>query len=122
MAKKSSSATIGGGVLLLLGSLVYLYVLFTWVSKGAESSAWLSAAQFFGPFAAAVAVVAAIALFFMSIGTMAGKMQDDMSKPLWKFIILAGVTTLVVTGGGGWFWAAVVGFVLTYLGGMGASM
>ena len=108
--------------MLLLGSLVYLYVLFTWYSSGAIGS-WLSAAQFLTPFVAAVALVGSISLFFMSIGAIAGKMADKaMVNVLWKFIMLEGITAVIVTAGGSWFYAVIGAFVLTYLGGMAANM
>jgi hypothetical protein len=121
MAKKNNSA-MAGGVLLLLGSLVYLYVLFSWYSSG-TIGAWLGAAQFFTPFVAAVSLVGAISLFFMSIGTIAGKMADKMmANILWKFIMVESISAIIVTAGGAWFYAIIGAFVLTYLGGMAASM
>lgn len=121
MAKKNSG--MAGGVLVLLGSLVYLYVLFTWYGTG-TNGAWLSSAQFLTPFVAAGAFLTAITLFFMSLGSVAGMSGDAkmMSTWLWKFTTWAGLTTFIVTGGTAWFWYAVVGFVLTYLGAAWATM
>ena len=114
---------MAGGVLLLLGSLVYLYVLFSWYSSGAAMGSWLSAAAFLTPFIAAVALIGSISLFFMSIGTIAGKMADKMMMDvLWKFIMLESITSVIVTAGGAWFYPVIGAFVLTYLGGMAASM
>lgn len=117
---------MAGGILVFLGSLIYLYVVFTWYNSGAALGAWVSATQFLGPFVVAVAMVSAITLFFMSIGVMADKAQGEMKKMmgmvLWKFTMIAGITEIIVTGGGAWFWAAIVGFILTYLGAMMASM
>ncbi len=108
---------------MFLGSLVYLYVVFTWYNGGATAGAWLNAAAFLSPFVIAVAIVSAITLFFMGLGAAAGMKGDaKMADVLWKFIILGGITTLIVTGGGGWFYVALVGFVLTYLGGSVLSM
>jgi hypothetical protein len=125
-AAKKSSSSVGGGVLVFLGSLIYLYVVFTWYSSGAALGAWVSATQFFGPFVVAAAMVSAITLFFMSIGAMAnkatGEMKSMMQMVLWKFVMLAGVTEIIVTGGSGWFYAAILGFILTYIGAMAASM
>ena len=122
MAKKNSSAAVAGGVLLLLGSLVYLYVLFSWYNTGAIGS-WLGAAQFLTPFVAAVALIGAISLFFMSIGTIAGKMDDDMMmNVLWKFVMVEGISSVIVTAGGSSFYVAIGAFILTYLGAMAAGM
>lgn len=122
MAKKNSWAA-AGGVLLLLGSLVYLYVLFTWYGSAISPTSWLGSAQFLTPFVAAVALIGAISLFFMSIGTIAGKMADkSMMNVLWKCIMLESVTAVIVTAGGSWFYAVIGAFVLTYIGGMVANM
>lgn len=122
MAKKNSMAA-AGGVLLLLSSLIYLYVLFSWYSAGGTFSTWLTAASFLTPFVAAVAIVGSITLFFMSIGTMAGKMADKMMMDiLWKFIMVESIAAVIVTAGGSWFWAVIAAFVLSYLGGMVAMM
>jgi hypothetical protein len=120
MAKKNNSA-MAGGVLLLLGSLVYLYVLFSWYNTGTIGS-WLGAAQFLTPFVAAVALVGSISLFFMSIGTMAGKADKMMMNILWKFVMIESISAVIVTAGGAWFYATIGAFVLTYLGAMAAGM
>lgn len=123
MAAKKSSSGKAGGVLVFLGSLIYLYVVFTWYNSGAALGAWLSASAFLGPLVVALAVISAILLFFGSIGVMADMMQGEkMHQMLWKFVMIGGITELIVTGGGGWFYFAVVGFILTYLGAMMASM
>jgi uncharacterized membrane protein len=118
MAAKKSSSAIAGGILALLGSLVYLYVVFTWYNGGGAASAWLTAAQFFAPFVVGLAIVSTISIFFMSIGGMTGKMKSDkmMNAVYWKLIMAAGVTLIILTGGTMWFWWVIVGFILTYLG------
>ena len=126
-AKKNSSSMLGGA-LVFLGSLVYLYVVFTSYtgSSGGALGTWATAASWLGPVIVAVAIVSSISLFFMGIGTMADKAQGEMKsmmhQVLWKFVMLAGITQVIVTGGGAWFYAAVLGFVLTYIGAMAASM
>jgi hypothetical protein len=121
MAKKNSSAA-AGGVLLLLGSLVYLYVLFSWYNSGIVGS-WLSAAQFLTPFVAAVALIGSISLFFMSIGTLAGKMADKMMMSvLWRFVILESITAVIITATTSSFYAVIGAFILTYLGALAAGM
>lgn len=127
MAKAAkSNNSVWGGVLAFLGSLVYLYVVFTWYtgSNGAISAgSWLSGAQFFAPFVVAFAFISAISLFFMSIGAAMNKMQGKMAMTLWKFVMLGGISFIILTGGMGvFFWEALLGFLLTYLGGMAASM
>ena len=124
MAKKSSGTA--GGALLFVGAVIYLYVVFTWYSSGAAPSAWLNWASFLAPFVVAGAIVSSITLFFMSIGSIAGKVTDDMkammNQVLWKFVMIGSGTTLILTGGTEWFYYVVLGFVLTYLGAMMESM
>ena len=123
MAKNKSVGSQLGGVLVFLGSLVYLYEVFTWLSGGAVLSGWASAASFLGPFVAALAVISSITLFFLSLGLMAGKVSSDAKehgKLLWKFIMLGALTVLIVASAS---WSTVVvGFVLTYLGAWATMM
>ena len=126
MATKKSSSTVGGGFLVFLGSLVYLYVVFTWAGQnGAGSSpAWLASyATFWTPIVAAVAVISAITLFFKGIKGMAGMLNTSGKHPvLWKFTNIGGIAILVLMSGSASFLWAVLGFVLTYLGAMWVSM
>lgn len=126
MAKKRSMAAVGGGILMLIASLLYLYVGYTWYSVGSSTGVWLSAAQFFGPFVAAFALIGAIVLFFMSIGVMAGYMPNDngrsMGNKMWPFLISLGIAFFIVTAGGYWFYWAVLAFVISYIGAIAKSM
>jgi len=123
MPAKKNSSVMAGGALLFLGSLIYLYVVFAWYSSGATVGTWLSAAQFLAPFVVAAAVISSISLFFMGIGTAAGQMTKEMhTNILWKFVMLGALTTIILTAGGSWFYAVIVGFVLTYLGATLAAM
>ncbi len=111
-----------GGILLFLGSLIYLYAVFAWY--GSALSGWLAAASFLGPFVAAFAIVGAITLFFMGIGTVAGKvMSDSKAMWMWKYIAATGMSMLIVTAGHGMLFGwAVVGFLLTYIGAASTRM
>jgi hypothetical protein len=121
MTSKKSSSGNWGGWLILLGSLIYLYVIFTWYGGGAVPGAWLSATQFFGPFVAAGAIVLTISLFFMSIGVALGK-PITMSA-LWKYMMADALFVLILAAGSStWFYLVVLGFVLTYIGGASAMM
>jgi hypothetical protein len=107
-----------GGVLLFLGSLIYLYVVFTSYS-GSITGAWLNAAQFLTPFVAAFAIVGSITLFFVSAGAVAGKaVSDRKAMWLWKYLAVTGMSVLIVAAKTPLFYAAVLGFLLTYLGTM----
>jgi uncharacterized membrane protein len=117
MPNKKKNMGAAGGILLLIGSLIYLYVVFSWYSGGAMTSAWLNAAAFLGPFVAAFAILGAISLFFMSVGVLAGKvMNDKMAHVLWKFVLLGALSLFIVTALGPWFYWVVLGFIFTYVG------
>ncbi len=108
-----------GAALVFLGSLVYLYVAYSWYNAGASGSAWLNAAQFLAPFVVAAAIFSTITLFFMGLGGLAGMAKGGdkmMSNVLWKFVMWGGMTFIILTGGTSWFLWAMVGLVLTYLG------
>lgn len=131
MAKKNNASM--GGILAVLGALVYLYVVFTWYSNAtASAAAWsavwssslIGAASFLAPFVVAFAVVGSISLFFMSIAAVGGMMSDSKMKDvLWKFITITGLALVIITFGTGiWFWAAVIGFILTYIGAASLEM
>jgi uncharacterized membrane protein len=118
MARKGSGNLAGAGVL-FIGSLVYLYVVYSWYGAGAAFGSWLTAASFLAPFVAAMAVVSSVSLFFMSLGKLAGMQGGDektMSNIIWKFVIYGAMTLLIVTSQSALFIWALVGFVLTYIG------
>jgi hypothetical protein len=123
MAKKSNTAAVGGGILMFIASLLYLYIGFTWYGSGITGS-WLAAAQFFGPFIAAGALIGAIVLFFMSIGVMSGHLPSakNLGDPMWKFLMFTGLVFFIVTAGGSWFYLAVLAFVISYIGAIARSM
>ncbi len=125
-AKKESSGPVGG-ILVFLGSLIYLYVVFTWYGQGGAMGTWLNMASFFAPFVIALAIISSFSLFFLSIGMMSNKMMDEAHKKmkgniLWKFIMLGAITLFILSGMGAYFLYAIVGFLLTYIGGMMGSM
>ena len=125
MATRKSSGAMAGGILAFLGSLVYLYVVFSWYygPAGGAITPWVAVAQFFGPLVLALSFITAITLFFMGIGAMMGKMADKMMNGIWwRAIMLGGIVLLILTGGTAWFTWALIGFVLSYIGAMAAGM
>ncbi len=120
MAKKMAMNKTAGGFLMLIGTLLYLYIAFSWYNSNATAGPWLSSAQFFGPFVAAFTFIGAITLFFMSIGTMTGRRPENeyMSRVMWSFMTLTGLAFLIVTGGSAWFYWAVLAFVIAFIGGI----
>ena len=123
-AKKNNAKTLAGGILLFIGSLIYLYVVFGWYSSGAAAGPWLAAAQFFAPFVAAVSVIGSISLFFLSLGVATGKAgsDDKLSKVLWKCVTCVSAAVVILSAGGPMFYLSVLGFIVAYIGAVVASM
>ncbi len=123
MAKKNNMTQFGG-VLTFLGSLVYLYVYFTWYNGGYALSAWLNAASFLAPFVIAVALFSAVSLFFLGIGKITGRGPSDPKMAMninWQFVMWAAITFVIVTGGTGWYYWSVFALLLTFVGAMLSS-
>lgn len=122
MAKDGKNA--GVSVLVLVGSLLYLYV--ANAGMGALSAAGgVAATSVIGAAAAvlwAVALVASIGLLFGSLGSFMWGWVEESVKMTMKAGEVAAVALLVVSiawGGAAWAtWAgiAVVGFILNWLG------
>lgn len=116
MPAKRNSMIAAGGFLLFLGSLIYLYTVFTGYFSG-TFGAWLNAAQFFAPFVAAFAIVVSITLFFIGLEMTTGKVSEQAKSAmkLWKTIMAAGVVMFIVAPSY-LFLANVLGFLLTFIG------
>lgn len=127
MAKDGKNA--GVSVLVLVGSLLYLYVANAGMSalSAAGSAAFgVGGASVIGALAAllwAVALVASIGLLFGSLGSFMWGWFEETVKMSMKAGEVAAVALLVVSiawGGAAWAtWAGivVVGFILNWLGG-----
>lgn len=123
MAKDGKNA--GVSVLVLVGSLLYLYV--ANAGMGALSAAGgVAGTSVIGAFAAiawAVALVASIGLLFGSLGSFAWGWFEETVRMAMKGGEMAAIALLIVSiawGGAAWAtWAGVVvvGFILNWLGG-----
>lgn len=106
--------------MLLLGALLYLYVVYMWYGTATVlSGTWLMATQFLAPFVATFAVVGSVSLFFKGLKMVAGK-ADSKETWLWKFLITDGMAMLIL--GGPMNWTVLLGFLLTYIGAVVAMM
>ena len=120
MAK--SSTNWAAFILELLGSLIFLYVLFG--SGGALSlsgPAFAGAtASFWAPIFIGAAVVASLALFFSSLAEAAGMAGPKVALMGLETATLAGLTLVALTwtpAGNTLEWYVILGIVLGYLGG-----
>jgi hypothetical protein len=109
---------IGNGIAVLafIGSLLYLYVLFSWVSAGTYGLAAWAGAVLWLPLLAAMAAVGSIGLFIMSLMAIAGVGEKKASWMMGKSALWAGFALFALTAGGMYFWWVVVGFFLAAIG------
>ncbi len=117
-AKKGIGA---GAVIQFIGSLVFLYVLWSWWTAGwvlgSAGAAWFGGAGgFWAPIFAAVAIFGAIALFLMSIVALMGTTGGDMAKYTGKIVLGTSLSFFALTAGGGLFIPVIIAFVLSYWG------
>ncbi len=114
----------GAFLLELVGSLVFLWTLFVGVESALPSMAavWGTAnGGIWLPFFVGVAVVASVALFFLSFANL-GMASGYTAKATMMAAVLGGVTLAALTWGSMAYLAgAVIGFALAYLG-SGMSM
>ena len=122
MAKSETSGNrTWGFVLAFLGTLTFLYVAFYLVGG---ASVWTSGASLADVVWAAflgLAAVGSVSLFLASFGLLKGqKMATEM---VWKISFPVGIVLVALTAGNGaWAWYALLGFVLTTLGVIVATM
>ena len=114
MAAKKGDMT--GPVLALIGSLVYLYVVWSWLSAGGSAGAWFAGAgAFWLPILVGVAAATTFGVLVVALCGLAGWMNSDG----WKWAMQGafwGAIALFALGGAGLFWYVVVGFILLQFG------
>lgn len=116
MAKRQQQ-NWGAFVLQLIGSLVFLGVVFTGIPSWTGSSLFAGGGAFWAPLFVGAAVIASVALFFASFGQITGWSGPRMSMMGLETAAVAGLTLSALTWGDQtWLWASVLGFVLTFLG------
>ncbi|MDE1854719.1 MAG: hypothetical protein KGH57_00125 [Candidatus Micrarchaeota archaeon] len=108
----------GAFVLQLIGSLVFLGVVFAGLAGSAPSGGvFAGSGSFWAPVFVGAAVIASVALFFASFGQITGWSGPQMSLMGLETAAVAGLTLSALTWGNStWLWASVLGFVLTFLG------
>jgi hypothetical protein len=114
----------GAFILELIGSLVFLWTIFAGVTMTLPTmaSVWGTAnGGIWLPFFVGTAVVASVALFFLSFASL-GTGSGYAAKAATMAALLGGVTLAALTWGSMTYMAgAVIGFALAYLG-SGMSM
>ncbi len=106
----------GAFVLQLIGSLVFLGVVFAG-SWSATGGVFAGSGSFWAPIFVGAAVIASVALFFASFGQITGWSGPQMSLMGLETAAVAGLTLSALTWGSQtWLWATVLGFVLSFLG------
>ena len=106
----------GAFVLQLVGSIVFLGVVFTG-SWSASGGVFAGQGAFWAPIFVGAAVIGSVALFFASFGQITGWSGPNMSIMGLETSAVAGLTLAALTWGNQtWLWASILGFVLTFLG------
>ncbi len=114
MAKNSESKT-WAFILTLVGSLIYLYIVWNWLSNPVASTVFSGAGAVFYPFFVGFAVVSAVGLFLLSFAFLRNA-SDELRKHEDKAALVGGLTLVALTVGTPWIWWAVLGFVLAKIG------
>ncbi len=110
----------GAFVLHLLGSLIFLGVVFIGLPAAGVSVAGAfgnGAGAFWGPIFVGAAVIASVALFFSSFGHISGWEGPRFQLMGLGTDAVAGMTMAALTWSSStWLWASILAFVLTFLG------
>jgi len=105
-----------GAFLALLGSLVYLYVVWQWLPNfGTLWTAGTTSATFWLPIFAGLAAAVTFSVLVISLVGLMGMSNDEANQWAMK-AAFGGAVALFALGGVAWFWYVVVGFVLLQFG------
>ncbi len=119
MAKNASSKSgnMAAYGLQFIGSLIFLALVFSGISTQYYTTGWNAlGGGVWLPVFFSVAVVASIALFFVSISNLASP-KGSYKFGASQLAGVAGISLVALTyGGGNLYWAAVVGFVIAIIG------
>ena len=116
MARAQQQQNWGAFILQLIGSVVFLGVVFAG-SWSASGGVFAGGGAFWAPLFVGAAVIASVALFFASFGHITGWAGPQMSLMGLETAAVAGLTLSALTWGNAtWLWASVFGFVLSFLG------
>lgn len=116
-----SQQNFGTFILELVGSLAFLYVVFGGGLSGSPSATFAGAGAFFLPLFTGAAVIASVAMFFASFGSMTGMRGPKLMLMGLGDATVAGLSLTALT----WSWsgsqsvflyASLLGFVLSFLG------
>jgi hypothetical protein len=102
-------------ILQLIGSLVFLATVFGG-ALNIGGGPFAGAGAFWAPIFVGAAMIASVALFFASFGYITGMSGPRMSMMGLGTDAIAGLTLTAMTWTSSWIGAAVLGFVLCFLG------
>ena len=99
-----------------IGGLLFLVTAGFFISAGYSVSSWnAGVASLWLPFIYPAAILASIAVFFVSFANLAG-WEEIASKAAMKLSWVAAAALIVLTVGTSAAWLPILGFVLTFLG------
>jgi hypothetical protein len=104
-------------ILELLGSLIFLTVVFTQGAVSITGLTFAGSGSFWIPIFVGAAVISSVALFFASFGQITGFNGPRISLMGLETTAVAGLTLSALTWSNQtWLWASILGFVLCFLG------
>lgn len=107
----------GSAIMTFIASLIYLYMVFAWVANGSPQSLWLqSAGAFWLPIVGAIGVLSSIILFLLSLVGLSGRDNPAVAASTRGAALWGGFALLVIGSGGAFFWWAVAGFAIAFIG------
>jgi hypothetical protein len=112
----AKSKDMTGAFLALIGSLVYLYVVWQWMPNlGSLWTAGSTTATFWLPIFAGLGAAVTFSVLVISIIGLMG-MKNDMAIAWGMRATFGGAIALFALGGVAWFWYVAVGFILLQFG------
>jgi len=115
MAKGNNA---GVSVLVFVSSLLFLWVIWgAWQAWGMGGS---NALGILAPLVLGAGAIAAVGLFFLSLGSFAWGWMSDMVDSVGMSAKWAGIATVAISagtmGGTNWLYASILGFILAWIG------
>ncbi len=119
MAKAQQNAS--AFILELIGSLFFLYVVFGGGLSGTPSATFSGVGAFFLPLFLGAAVIASVSLFFASFGNITGMASPRLNLLGMGDTAVAGLSLAALTWSWAgtqsvFFWATLIGFIVSFVG------
>ena len=116
MAKKDMT----GPFIALIGSLVYLYIVWIWAHSATAMAIWTTGttnATFWLPIFAGLGTAATFSVLLIALAGLGGMMETEAAQWAMKANFMAAVSLFALSIGTGWiFWLVALGLILGQIG------